>query len=323
MENLSTEKPLFWRIFSALLFGATSFFLVIVNKLVLTSYKFPSYQTLGLGQVAATIFVLYIAKNVLGIVQFPDFSKDIIKKIWPLPFIYLMNMIFGLGGTKKLNLPMFTVLRRFSILFTMMAEKWLLGVQATWKTKTCVFLMILGALVAASDDLAFDLVGYTFILLNDVFTAANGVYMKQKLEAKDLGKYGLLYYNALFSFIPLCFVAFCTGEFKKVQHFQHWTEPLFVAEFCLSCIMGFVLMYSIMLCTHYNSALTTTIIGTLKNLLVTYIGMVVGGDYIFSWVNFAGLTISAIGSVIYTFITFRFKAESASSPPIVKVVSNK
>ncbi|XP_044269995.1 UDP-sugar transporter UST74c-like [Tribolium madens] len=322
LENADNQSLLWKQIFSALFYGIASFMITVVNKTVLTTYQFPSFQVLGIGQMIATITVLLTAKR-LRIVTFPSFELNTFGKIFPLPLIYIGNMIFGLGGTKQLSLPMFTALRRFSILLTMILELYILGIRPSFSVQFSVYTMILGAVVAASNDIAFNLQGYIYVLLNDFFTATNGVYMKKKLDSKELGKYGLMFYNSLFMIVPAVFFAFYTGDLDSAYNYKYWNDALFLTQFFMSCIMGFVLSYSVVLCTYYNSALTTTIIGCLKNICVTYLGMVIGGDYIFSWVNFVGINISVVGSLIYTYVTFKKKDAAPAYVPLVNEKSTK
>ena len=83
-----------------------------------------------------------------------------------------------------------------------LGEFYILKVKPSTPVQMSVYLMIAGSIVAASNDLAFNLLGYVYVLLNDFFTAGNGVLMKKKLESKDLGKYGVMYYNSLFMLTP-------------------------------------------------------------------------------------------------------------------------
>merc|ERR1719474_2332596 len=202
---------------------------------------------------------------------------------------------------------------------TMIGEFYILKTRPTMAVQLSVYLMIFGSGLAAVNDLAFNLKGYTYVLLNDFFTAGNGVLIKKKLESKDLGKYGVMYYNSLFMLVPAIIFAWQTGDIDEVLDFEGWYDGWFTAQFLLSCFFGFILIYSTVLCTAYNSALTTTIIGCLKNILITYMGMFIGGDYKYSLINFIGLNISVIGSLVYTKVTF--SAKSRQSSPSLPVTS--
>lgn len=295
------------KLLSAVFFGSSSMLMIVVNKLVLTSFKFPSFECLALGQIVIGILILRILK-LFNIVSYMEITWETIKMVWPLPLFYSLNLLFGLGGTQMISLPMFTVLRRFAILFTMIAEYFILNVHASMATQMSVYMMMIGTIVAGYSDLAFDLKGYFFVLMNDVATSANAVYTKQKLDARKLSTYGLLYHNFAFMFpITVCIVALKQETLHKVMNFDHWNDLSFLTVFGLSCSMGFVLQYATILCTDYNSALTTDVVGVLKNISVTYGGMFIGGDYMFSINNFIGINISLVGSLIYSYLAFKVK----------------
>ncbi|CAF2032973.1 unnamed protein product [Rotaria magnacalcarata] len=304
------------RVGSALLYAICSGLITIVNKLVLTSYEFPSFQLLAIGQLTVSIIVLYVARS-FGVIRFPHFSENVIKKIMPLPLLFFGNLLFGLAGTQAVSLPMFTVLRRFSIWLTMIGEQIILMQSQSLIAQVSVYIMLIGAMIAASDDLSFSWFGYGFLIINNLCTAAQGIIIKQKLINKEFNQYGLLFYNSLVVLGPALVLAAYTDDLDKVWNYDGYSDVGFIMAFLLSSVLGFLLNYSTMLCTHYNSPLTTTVVGACKNMFVTYLGMIIGGDYIYSHLNFLGLNISVAGSLVYSWVTF------ARKPPTITTHSTE
>jgi drug/metabolite transporter (DMT)-like permease len=350
---------------TALFYGVSSILVIFTNKAVMSKYQFHFFDFLALIQFMVTTFILLLLIVTRRIDSIPMVNWQIFKEIFPVSLMFLGNVLCGLGSTKALNLPMFTALRRFSIMMTMVGEWYLLGNKPSSPVVWSIALMVLGAVIAAVYDLTFDLNGYLFILFNNIFTALNGVYMKKASISGRVSKMGVLFYNSLFSAIILMTYLLLEhgfyyypemlgmGEYgtsngshkgttlinivqrnngqlsidhpllnkalpsssslplstlEKVYEFSHWNDPSFLLLFFLAASMGSVLNYSIFLCTTVNSALTTAVVGALKNIVTTYIGMVAFADYTFTWVNFLGINLSVLGSLYYTYMIL-FKGE--------------
>jgi solute carrier family 35 protein len=100
--GISTQ--LLWQAATAVMYGTASFLIVLVNKAVLTTHKFPSFQALGLGQIVATITILGVARAT-NVVSFPGPGRDTFGKIWPLPLFYIgesswVDLEGGRGGQR-------------------------------------------------------------------------------------------------------------------------------------------------------------------------------------------------------------------------------
>ena len=133
----------------------------------------------------------------LGWIEFPTPSWSNMMAVQPLPIIQVFNVACGLVGTKLVSIPMFTyvkkkvgnyktqtsqkyahtfillsfyfsVLRRVSIPMTLLAEVYILTMPTTKAIVASVVLLMLGSMIAAANDLSFNLVGYTSILISAV-----------------------------------------------------------------------------------------------------------------------------------------------------------
>lgn len=317
----SSAEPIWSPASAAIFYGCVSVLIMFVNKAVLTTFQFPSFIFLAVTQGLSTIILMHLFRAA-GLISFPTPSIAMFRAAQPVPVVWTLNTLTGLGGTQQLSLPMFVALRRFSILMTMVGEWYLLGKSPSNPVIVSVALMIGGAIIAALSDFSFDAYGYFYVLLNDVFTAASGISAADKLLRKHVGTFGLLYLNSAFSVaaLSLYLIIFHPDDIQALREYKQWASLSFQVAFLGSCALGFMINYGVLICTKTNSPLTTTVIGCLKNVVTTYVGMFVGGAYIMSSWNFAGLTISMIGSLYYSFVTFF--APPSPPPPTLCAKAN-
>jgi GDP-mannose transporter len=133
--------------------------------------------------------------------------------------------------------------------------------------------MTLGAVFAGFNDLEYNFVGYCWMAINCVFTAAYTLYMRYATTHIQLSKFGMVYYNNLLSMCILFIVCVLKNDFALAANPQILTAS-FVFWTALAGVCGFGLNFASLWCVSSTSATTYAIVGSLNKIPVTLLGFI-------------------------------------------------
>ena len=274
---------------SILLYMTSSFMIVIFNKIILTQYHFPSVP-----------FLMLCQSIVSSVFFWTKLKQKANRELILVCLLNVGNVFFGLNAAGSLNIAMFTALRRISVMMTLIAQWWFLSKKSSKSVIVTVCVMVFGSFVAAADDLTFDLLGYTYVMINNFLTAASQIASKYAFD-KGWEKETILFYSSCTSVILSGMKCF---DFDLTT-FQDWDQLGFQITFVFSIALGIMLNFGASWVIEKNDALTLAVSGSTKSAVM---GLLVcfglfDPTYVFTWVNFAGLQISTIGSFVYVYYT--------------------
>ena len=297
---------------SILLYVFSSIFIIISNKMILTSFAFPSVLFLMWAQSLFTIGVFSVKKR-------PSFSSKNISILLLTCVLNVSNVFFGLSGSGLLNVAMFSALRRFSIATTMFAESYFFHKSLKRSIMFSVLIMLLGSIFAALDDLTFDARGYIFVMINNILTTSAQISQKAALE-DNWSKETIMFCTSLLTILVSSF--YMTQTYDALVQFPLWSQPTFLMCLAGSVVLGFVINWSCAWIIERNNALTLSVTGSTRSVLV---GLAVcfglfDPTYIFTWPNFMGLQLSGIGSLIYIYYSRKEDSMSKDVKQLTQIV---
>jgi len=300
----------------ALSYMTCAIFLIYFNKVALSSFKFPYSNLITLLQLICSnmLLALLVRLDVVSLTKEGDVAGSskhskqrfvpltVLKTIFPLSLAYLLYMVLGMASLRGVNLPMYTTLRRTTAAFTLTAEFLLTGKKQPPLIIASVALMVMGAVVASLRDFCFDAWGYLLVFASNCSTALYLATISRLGKKTSLNSFGLMWCNGLVCGPILLVVSVVNGDLTNALSFEYLHEVNFQLVMVMSCLLAFALNYTIFLNTAVNSALTQTVCGNLKDVVVIVIGFQSFTDAHFDPVNMVGILLGVAGSVMYAVI---------------------
>ncbi|WAQ95743.1 S35D3-like protein [Mya arenaria] len=289
---------------AALLYGTCSVGIAFVNKLLMTTFRFDYPVFIMAAQMGFTIIVLELL-SLINVINMPKFTLER-GRMFALPALfYGINSVLALSALSHMNLALYGVMKRCVPLVTMILSVFIL--KKGWPSKltiSSILVLTLGCIFAGFGDLTFSPVGYACGALSNI---AQSLYLLLVQRATN-GKLSIvesLQLNSINTLPFLALFALANGEISQMQSYEQFSSLSFLLVFFLTISLGCLLNYSLFLCTSMTSALTTSVVGGIKALAQTLIGIFTFGGVSHNLSTLVGISMSVFGGLGYIYAKYR------------------
>ncbi|CAL1543256.1 unnamed protein product [Lymnaea stagnalis] len=283
---------------AALFYGVCSVTSAIVSKALMDTLEFDFPVFIMVAQMIFTITTLEIL-CFFKILDLPPYSLKRGLSFAAPAIFYGTNSVLALTALSHMNIAMYGVLKRCVPLSTMLLSLVILKTGLPNRvTMYSVILLTVGCIIAGYGDLGFNLTAY-ICGIGSNFTQALYLLLVQKFSEHHVSVAETLQLNSFNTLPLLLLTAVLNGEITSISQYKHFGEFNFLAMFFFSISVGMMLNYSLFLCTSLTSALTTSVVGGLKALVQTIIGLFTFGGISHNWATYIGITMNLTGGIAY------------------------
>lgn len=281
---------------AALVYAGVSIALGMVNKYVLTEFLFPDSTVIVGGQIVFTV-VTFATLGRFRIMPVDPFDVVKIKRCAPLAAVFCLNALFSLAAMRSVSMPMYTTLRRMSVLFVLLGEWLVLHKKPSRRVVLSIAIAVVGTLIAGAADLSFDPVAYLIVLGANVCSSLFLIIIKRSATSDGLTNEQMLYGANVLS-LPLAILIFSTfTDHAALRAYPYWGDSLFATCFFCALTLGAALNLASFWSVRVNSAVTQAVTGQAKNFISFFISFILFTDYRYSHTNMIGMLIAMIGAL--------------------------
>lgn len=307
---------------SASLYAVMSTCMVFANKFILNYWKFDYPISLISIEMSCTLITIYTLTK-LGYLDVKLNAIEYIQNnshkqyFFSAALFYALHSVSSLKALSRMNIAIYVIFKRCVPLVNLILSFYFFKTsnQLTCKdhklrVNLSVILMTFGVLLAGIGDLAFDLSAYIYCSFSVICQALYFTSIQKSGESSVNSKNSLqvLFACSIISLPLLLSFSIITQEYVEV--FERFSEDRNIAFYtsliiCVCC--GCMLSFSQFWCTMNNNAITTSVIGVLKSMIQTAIGMFVlndGNQIQFSFLTYLGVLVNLVFGTWYTYLKY-------------------